>query len=460
MKKMKKIAVVTAAAALMTGLLGGCGQQASDAPGMETQQAESKTKTDVPDAGKEADLGEQITLRFSWWGGDSRHEATLACIEAFEKENPNIKIEAEYGGFDGYQDKVSATLSGGTEADILQLDQPWMATFMAQNPNFFLDVREYEDVIDLSGFSQDFLDDFCVYGDKLVCLPTGTNALNFLANRSVLEDAGIEFSDVITWDDFYEQGKKVNQANPDNYFFNMDGGVTYYVTRIYLMQKTNRQLINEDYTVGYTVDELEEAFAYTKKLYDDKVVIPYEESMIFKGAPQDNPKWNNDQLGCWLNWSSTADQQQWGDNAVTLPYPCIEGAPNSGVIVRPSQVLAVSGNCEHPAEAMKFLDFMFNQESGILALKDCRSIPPTEIGRKILEENGLINEQASQAVELAMKNPGTPELDVPNTTEVMDTFGAVIEKMIYGQYESPRAAAEDAYKLMNDMLATVKADME
>ncbi len=453
MKRGKKLAVWMAGAVLAAGLLSGCQKQQEP----KTDEAQGQVQEGAQQAAGE-DSKEQVTLRFSWWGGDSRHEATLACIEAFEKENPNIKIEAEYGGFDGYQDKMSA--SGQTEADIMQMDQPWMATFMAQNPDFFVNIRDYEDCISLDGFSEDFLEDFCVYSDKLVSLPTGTNALNLLANKAVMDKAGITFSDVITWDDFYEQGKKVNETDPESYFINMDNGIAFYATRIYLMQMTSRQLINEDYTLGVTVDELEEAFAYTKKLYDDKVIIPYEESMIFKGAPQDNPKWNNDQLGCWLNWSSTADQQQWEDNAVSLPYPRIEGAENSGVLIRPAQVLVVSSNCEHPREAMKFLDFMFNQEAGILALKDCRSIPPTEKGRQILEENGLISSQASQAVALAVEDPGMPELVVPNTTEVTDTFDAVIEKMIYGQYESPRAAAEEAHKLMSDMLATVKADME
>lgn len=457
MKRRKKIAVLMAGAVLATGLLSGCQKQSQEPKGDEAQNQAQEGPAGQTDG---EDSQEQVTLRFSWWGGDSRHEATLECIEAFEKENPNIKIEAEYGGFDGYQDKISASLSGQTEADIMQMDQPWMATFMAQNPDFFLNIRDYEDCISLDGFSEDFLEDFCVYSDKLISLPTGTNALNLLANQAVLDKAGITFSDVITWEDFYEQGKKVNEADPESYFINMDNGIAFYAARIYLMQMTSRQLINEDYTLGVTVDELEEAFAYTKKLYDDKVIIPYEESMIFKGAPQDNPKWNNDQLGCWLNWSSTADQQQWGDNAVTLPYPRIEGAENSGVLIRPAQVLVVSSHCEHPREAMKFLDFMFNQEAGILALKDCRSIPPTEKGRQILEENGLISSQASKAVELAVSDPGMPELVVPNTTEVTDTFDAVIEKMVYGQYESPRAAAEEAYKLMSDMLATVKADLE
>ena len=109
---------------------------------------------------------------------------------------------------------------------------------------------------------------------------------------------------------------------------------------------------------------------------------------------------------------------------------------------------------------MLFLDFMFNQDEGILALKDSRSIPPTEHGRALLEENGMINAQASQAVELAMQNPGTPELDVANTTEVSNTFNSVLEKMIYGEYDSPRAAAEDAYNLMTSMLETVKADQQ
>ena len=41
------------------------------------------------------------TIRFSWWGGDVRHQATLAAIDRFEQLNPDVTIEAEYQGFDG-----------------------------------------------------------------------------------------------------------------------------------------------------------------------------------------------------------------------------------------------------------------------------------------------------------------------------------------------------------------------
>ena len=61
-----------------------------------------------------ASSDEQITLRFSWWGGDERLAATLAVIDQFQDLHPNITIEAEYGSSDGYHDKLATQLQGGT----------------------------------------------------------------------------------------------------------------------------------------------------------------------------------------------------------------------------------------------------------------------------------------------------------------------------------------------------------
>ena len=48
------------------------------------------------------DPNEKVTLRFSWWGGDSRTAATMEAIELYESLNPNVEIEAEYTAFSGY----------------------------------------------------------------------------------------------------------------------------------------------------------------------------------------------------------------------------------------------------------------------------------------------------------------------------------------------------------------------
>ena len=65
-------------------------------------------------------------MRFSWWGADIRHEATLAAIEAYEEENPGVQIEAEYQGFEGYQQKMMTQLAGGTAPDLVQIDNVWL----------------------------------------------------------------------------------------------------------------------------------------------------------------------------------------------------------------------------------------------------------------------------------------------------------------------------------------------
>lgn len=112
MRKTKKVLSVMLAAMMTTSLVVGCA-----GGGGETENGKSESGGD----------GEKVTLRFSWWGGDERNEATLDVIEAYEKEHPNITIEAEYSGDDGYQEKLSTALAGNTAADIIQMGPGWDA---------------------------------------------------------------------------------------------------------------------------------------------------------------------------------------------------------------------------------------------------------------------------------------------------------------------------------------------
>ena len=398
---------------------------------------------------------EPVTLRFSWWGGDSRHEATLAAINLYMDKNPNVKIEAEYGGFDGYQQKLFTQLAGGTSADIMQIDQPWMADLMSKG-DLFVNLSDYAGVIDISGFDSKFLSNYCTFDGKLVCLSTGLNGISFLGNKKVMADAGVNFSSVISWDDLINEGKKVNANNPNGYMINMDRGTHYFVARIYLYQLTGKPIVNDDYTIGFTKEELAEAFSYTLRLYDEKVIIPLQEALLFQGAPQDNPGWNDNQFGGWFNWASTATLNNWGEDAVALPYPILPNAKQSGYIVRPSQVLAIAKNSKNAEEAVKFLDFMFNNEEAVLLLKDCRSVPPVDRSRDLLNEKGLINKVVVDSVNLALKNIGNKETVLSGNTEISGVFDTVFEKLIYKQYDVA-AAVDETFVLMQDVLDSLKA---
>ena len=42
---------------------------------------------------------EECTLKFAWWGGDSRHEVTQQAVNAFMEKYPGINVEVNFGAW-------------------------------------------------------------------------------------------------------------------------------------------------------------------------------------------------------------------------------------------------------------------------------------------------------------------------------------------------------------------------
>ena len=133
-----------------------------------------------------AEEQEPVTLRFMWWGGDERNEATVKVIEMFEEKYPWITVEPEFSGSDGYQEKLSTALAGGQAADIIQNGPGWMPEFVSKG-DFFVDFNEYKDTIDLTGFDQEYLTNVGVYNDQQVGLPSGVAIQTLLVNKTLAE---------------------------------------------------------------------------------------------------------------------------------------------------------------------------------------------------------------------------------------------------------------------------------
>ena len=74
---------------------------------------------------------EPVTLSFTWWGNDVRHEITEELIAAFEAEHENITIEPQYTDWAGYWDKLATTVAAGDAPDIIQMDEKQLSTYAA-----------------------------------------------------------------------------------------------------------------------------------------------------------------------------------------------------------------------------------------------------------------------------------------------------------------------------------------
>ena len=195
------------AATLATSVLTGCGSGGSAAQATETAQpAETGDAEAVSEEVQEGETqaeelagGEPVTLRFAWWGSDARHEATLAAIERYTELHPNVTIEGEYQGYDGYQQKLMTQMAGKTEPDLMQLDYVWYPD-LASDSDIFVDM-EADPNVDLSVYSEDMLKDYCSINDKVIALPMGLNGFGIMINTSFFEKHGIPLDTVWTWEE-------------------------------------------------------------------------------------------------------------------------------------------------------------------------------------------------------------------------------------------------------------------
>lgn len=190
--KMKRILALLLASAMIFSVAG-CGN--SDSSESQTADGQNNTAAEEPAAGQEESTPtetaegetaqdaehEPVTLRFMWWGGDERATATLNVIDEFESRYPWITIEAEYGSSDGYQEKLTTQLVSGTAADIIQMGPGWMPGYVESNPDYFVDFKEYGDMIDLSGFEASFLENNGVLtAANMDCLPVFPDMRSFI----------------------------------------------------------------------------------------------------------------------------------------------------------------------------------------------------------------------------------------------------------------------------------------
>ena len=116
MKKMKRAALAMASVTAIS--LVGCGGSNTTTTADTKAAGESSAE-----GGNSGDISGNIT--FSWWGGDSRHEATEKAIEAFQAKYEGVTVSPEYGAWSMGRETVLKHLGrqlSRSDADQLELD--------------------------------------------------------------------------------------------------------------------------------------------------------------------------------------------------------------------------------------------------------------------------------------------------------------------------------------------------
>lgn len=429
MNRCKKYILSMCSVLLIACLLAGCAPASS--PASDGQQSTTNQQPTSDPAQSTSDQ-DPVELRFMWWGSDTRHEATLAAISRYTELHPNVKINGEYGGWDGYYQKLTTQLAGKAGPDLIQMDTAWYQDLMREE-QMFVDLNTLPD-ISLDDYEQGMLD-ACIRKGQLVGLPTGIIVQKwFLTNLEFFSRHGIDPSEQLTWDELCQIGKQIHAENPDEYMLLLSGEDFFYFTKVYVMQKTGNSIVSDDYEL--LVDEalLTEAFTQMARLLEDGVCVPFEESVVTPET-RENSLWINNRLGMIVQPSSAMPDaiRNSSFDVGQLRLPMLDGAKESGVEIRPAQILSINAQSKHIPETAAFMTWMLGDPEAAAILKDSRGTPANLVSRKVLEESGSVNPivQATlaDAVSISGKQPSVLGSNVTIQEIFTNAFASIAYKM-------------------------------
>ena len=388
--------------------------------------------------------GGTVSMRFSWWGGDQRHQATIKMIELYQQRNPNVKIEAEYGGFDGYYQKLVTQLAGATSADVMQVDQPWLYELCSKG-EIFMNLNGNA-AIDLSTFDANFVKSYCTYNGNIKGLPTGANGETLLIDEAMLQKVGINPGIVWDWNNIIAEGPKINRANTKQYFFGLTPLQTRFLVEKYFSQVAG-EAIDSNKKILFTEKQAEEIFTYFKQWFDLKIIAPFSDTILYNRRTYESPDWVNGNYAITRTWCSDLDTYRGKRPLGITQYPIMANPKDTGIITRPSQILCVKNDSPYKEEAAKFVNFILNDPEAITALGSTRGVPATTIGRETLKAKGMLDPQVEQATNNALARIGKPQSVWQTNSEITDIMDNIVERLGYGQITPAQAAKEWTDKL-------------
>ncbi len=395
-------------------------------------------------------------LRMSWWGGDSRHKATQAALEACGAKHGHT-IKAEFTGWSGHFEKLTTQIAGGTEADIMQVNWPWLPVYSADGTGF-ADLKQFSDTIDLSNWSAEAIEAGSQAG-KLNGLPVSTTGRLFVFNKTTWEKAGLDLPK--TWDDLMAAGPVfAEKLGEDFYPFEATGLDAALIMTLYGTQKTGKTLIDpETNTVLWTKDELTDAITFYQSLVDNHVIQSWKEKAAAGvKALHENPAWANGQIAGTYQWDSTyfkiSDPLTEGQELVYAGLLSQDGQKTPGIYRKASMVFSVSANSDNPEAAAQIVNCMLNEPEGVTALGSTRGVPSSVTAKAQLLDAGAIKPIQTEAQGQVLNAEGPAIHPFMEHPQVRSAMADNLELFAYGEIDAATAADEMLYGI-NEALEDV-----
>lgn len=394
---------------------------------------------------------EKTDLRIMWWGSQTRHDRTIAVLEMYMEQNPNINFSYEFMGSQDYWTKLSTLVASSDVPDVFQIGNNFLTYESAIEP---LDGYIESGLIDVSNTNDSYLSTTRIHGVQMG-ISLGVNSLAMAYDPEMFAKAGVaEPTPDWTWADFENAAITIHEklgvfgsSILNDFFIGMVIGIPQY--------GTGETVYNAEGTgLGYTDDKyLSDYMAMKKRLQDAgaypttgelSAITDMENDFLTKGTA----------AIAWLHSNTAVAMMAAANRPLKLAVPpkqTVDGP--SGLCIRSSQAFSIYNQSEHKEEAAKFISWFVNSEEANAILKGERGVP---IMANVRDALAADVDEATKAtydfinlVGALASNP--PPLEPAAQTELEDIRKQIDEEVMFGMITPEegaskfRAEAEDAF---------------
>ncbi|WP_282936038.1 sugar ABC transporter substrate-binding protein [Paenibacillus sp. RC67] len=437
---MRKTLALLMAPVLTAGLLAGCsGNTNAPAKGAAESSSSSAPKVEL-----------------TWWvvqDEDAQGKFYDEMIDAFQKQNPNVKIKREIIPTDKINEKLSIAANTGQLPDLQQGSIFWPLSYAYKDLLVPLD-----DLIDKQDFDDAILKSVSV-NNKVYIYPNNTVAIGLVVNKDLFKEKGAldllpKNMEPWTMDQFMKAAKAVTDPSKGTY------GYAMYAADVLGDQGHHAMLwgfggksfSDDNKKAILNSPEGIEGLKFYVNLVDEKVVPPGAAGL--KATEVINNMFPQGKIGMTMGnighigafEKSFTDGTNKRFDMDLIPYPTKDGKGTNSVLFGYGTWVWKTKNTQNIEWAKKFTQFINNKEN-MAKFAQIPSVVPT---RKSLAANYKDDSFQAKTIKL-FKYAGNIGVSVPGYAETRSAFYPELQAALT-KAKTPEQALNDWVKKANDII--------
>jgi len=260
-----KLLSLMVAIVMLAASLAACGS--SNQPGSNTQ---APTSTQTQSAGGPSTAAQPVEIEF-WTFQDLHVEFYEKMAEKWNQTHPDrpIKLIPTVYPYDDMHNKLLIALQSGVGApDLVDIELGKYANFLKGDIQLvpLNDIVEPELDNIVKARVEIYSKDNTYYG---ICFHVGAAVIYY--NTELCEQAGIDWKNIKTWDDYYNAGKAFKAAMPDKYWVSLESGDVWHMWPMLTSQ--GGDLLKADGTPDINSSQMIKVLELNRKMVDEGIAV-------------------------------------------------------------------------------------------------------------------------------------------------------------------------------------------